>query len=484
MKRETRALERIDSFPYRHSVGEVMSAPIATISPQATLVEASRVMASQGISSMVVADESGQAIGIVTERDVLRATAQSGSIGLHRPLAAVMSCPVAGVREDALVFVAMGRMERLKLRHLLVTDRQGKPVGMITSRTLLKLRAGQALALGDEIHDARDAQELAVALGKIPDLAANLLGEGIAPVSVAMIIGSVLRDMTARASEMAEKSMAEDGWGPPPAQACVLVLGAGGRGESLFAGPQENALLHDGSAEDELWFAEVGRRLCTHLDQAGLYFGDKGTLCMNAPWRLSLTQWASRLSHWAKAGDGEDLQAPGLFADSQAVYGTLSLADQARAALIDEAGRSASLLGRLMPQKRKAPASPVGLFGRFATEAGRIDIDRDWLTPLAALARTLAIRHAIPARQTIDRLTALEQGGHVTQSEARELAALHDFLLGLAIKKQTADIASGHKPSCRIDPARLSPEEKARLKNGHRMIEAFGLAVGAAISKL
>ena len=51
---DTRALEQLDSFPYRHVVREVMSAPPVTAQPDATLAQASRLMRDRSVSSVVV----------------------------------------------------------------------------------------------------------------------------------------------------------------------------------------------------------------------------------------------------------------------------------------------------------------------------------------------------------------------------------------------------------------------------------------------
>lgn len=94
-------------------------------------------------------------------------------------VAAVMSRPVATVRQDAFVYVAMGRMDRLRLRHLVAVDAAGRATGMVTVRGLLHLRAGAALAFGDEIATAASAADMAAVRARVPSLADGLLAEGV-----------------------------------------------------------------------------------------------------------------------------------------------------------------------------------------------------------------------------------------------------------------------------------------------------------------
>ena len=130
-------LARIDSYAYRHRMGEVMTAPPSFLAERGSLLDAARAMAARKISSLFVADERG--IGIVTEGDVLRAVAARGGSALEEPAAEIASRPLQTVRADAFVYRGIGRMTRLGIRHLGVTDEAGELVGAVSARDLLKV---------------------------------------------------------------------------------------------------------------------------------------------------------------------------------------------------------------------------------------------------------------------------------------------------------------------------------------------------------
>ena len=72
------------------------------------------------------------------------------------------------------------------------------------------------------------------------------------PRNTAAIVSHELRALTRRATELAEVRMIDDGWGPPPQPYAMLVLGSGGRGESLLAMDQDNAIVYaDGEPGSE-----------------------------------------------------------------------------------------------------------------------------------------------------------------------------------------------------------------------------------------
>lgn len=55
------------------NVEALMSAPVETVSPDATIAEAARILTQKGIGSLVVGD--AQLTGIVTESDIVKAVA-------------------------------------------------------------------------------------------------------------------------------------------------------------------------------------------------------------------------------------------------------------------------------------------------------------------------------------------------------------------------------------------------------------------------
>ena len=86
-------LERLDSFPYRHRVAEVMGTPLSIAEPGMTLEAASRRMVEEKVSSLVTLDEAGRPTGIVTERDILRALAEHGADAAADRIEAFLSQP-------------------------------------------------------------------------------------------------------------------------------------------------------------------------------------------------------------------------------------------------------------------------------------------------------------------------------------------------------------------------------------------------------
>jgi CBS domain-containing protein len=449
-------LERIDSFPYRHRVRDVV-VPLVDIAAEVTLEQAARRMRDAKVGSVVVLDPAGAPAGILTERDLLTAVGQDGAAALARTMGATMSRPVATVPVEAFVHVAIGRLDRLGIRHLVAVDAAGRAVGIIAVRNLLHLRAGKALALGDEIGAAGTAAALADVQRALPALARGLRAEGVTAAQVGAVIAGVLRDLTARAAELAEREL-----GPPPAPYALLVLGSGGRGESLLAADQDNALVH--APADDRWFAAFGQRVADMLDQAGIPYCQGGVMAARPDWRHTPEDWLAEVGRWVRRAEGEAMLNVDIFFDFARAHGDAGLAEALRAQALRQAADTPLFL-RLMAQEVERGGSALGAFGRWRSKQGRVDLKRGGIWPIIAFARALALRCGIAATGTPERLDAAVADGHLRQEDGERLATTFELVLGEILEQQLVDLAAGRAAGNSIELERLSRDRRARLKD-------------------
>lgn len=478
------ASRAIDGFLYRHTLFEVMTAPAKSISREASLGEAAAAMTRAGIGCLLVEPLDAGRAGIVTERDVLRAVGERGAHAAALPVAATMSAPVIAAPGGTLLYRALGLMARRNLRYLPVTDAQGAICGIFTLRTLLRERALATLTVGDEIAEARDAAALASAQAALTPLAASLLADGMEATQIAAVISAENRAMAARAAELAEAELVAKGAGPAPARWCLLVLGSGGRGESLLAPDQDNALVVDDSYGGDLdsaedWFARFGARINEILDQAGVPLCKGGVMAGNRAFRRRLGEWMERIDAWAARPEPDSLLNVDIFYDFvAAAAGGGPGAEFLAGALRDHATRAARTapgLTRALAQQALERRAPLTLFGRIrADEAGRVDLKAGALLPIVAGARAMALRHGIDATATAARLRAATARAGSGAADARMLADIHAFAARLLLSQQIADIGAGRKPSTRVSVRTLDPVDRERLREALGHVDIVG----------
>jgi CBS domain-containing protein len=467
---DTGPLERLDSFPYRHGVAELMSAPVVCVAADISVASAARTMNDRRISSVVVLAADGRAAGIVTERDILRLVA-AGRSAESVLVGEAMSAPVKTIEADALVYRALARLARFGIRHLPVIDGEGKPIGMLTSGGLLKQRASLALTLGDEIATAADGTALRAAHDQLAGLARGLRAENVGAVDIAAIVSGVTRDLTARAGELAIAEMAESGRGAPPGGWCLLVLGSAGRAESLLAPDQDNALILDDAVRDDAWFAHFGERLNRLLDEAGVPYCKGGVMAGNAHYRRTLTDWCNHIDGWLERPVPEALLNADIFLDFVPVLGDSALAGALRAHATQRAAASLPFLN-LLAQSGAQGGSATDLLGRFRLRDGRLDLKLHGLLPIVAGARVIALAWRVAGRSTDARLAEAAAAGALPVEVAARLQEARATIVEALLGQQLADIEAGLAPGNSVDPTSLKRRASSRLR------QALAVAAG------
>ena len=115
-------------------VAEIMAKDVLGVAPETTLAEAARRMHERRVGAVVVLDGE-RLVGILTERDVLRAVATGDVEG---PVSEAMTNAPETIESDESSGQAAALMIHGGFRHLPVTDGE-TVVGMVSIRDLVRL---------------------------------------------------------------------------------------------------------------------------------------------------------------------------------------------------------------------------------------------------------------------------------------------------------------------------------------------------------
>ena len=479
------ALARIDSFPYRHRVSEIMSAPVVTVGADTNIGDVLSKIIDNRISSVLVQPgKKGEGLGIITERDILREINSAPTRALKITAGELSVRPVDSVSGADYVYRAISHMSRMGYRHLGVTGSDDRIVGIVTSRDLLKQRASDAISLGEEIFEAQTAEDLAIIWGQLALVAAGLIQEEVDPRDVAAVISRELCALTQHACEIASREMIAAGEGEAPVPYAVFVLGSGGRGESMLAMDQDNALVYaENDSENTIddWFAKLGSRIADILHLAGVPYCSGGIMAKNTEWRMPVERWKSNVSNWIGRHKPQDLLSTDIFFDAVAVHGEKSLCEDVLRHAFDIGGQSRNFL-KLMSLNAADFHVPLGMFGRFQLKDGRMDLKRGGIMPIFSTARVLAVRHGVRALSTPARLQAVRDKEDVNADAIDRLIDAHKVLLGAILGQQLVDIRAGIPPSNRVDPKSLSGTSRDQLKWVLRQVDAVTGLLGNPIT--
>ena len=117
---------------------------VRTVGPDASVLDAARLMNEHKIGSVVVAEE-GRLVGIFTERDILRRIVAEARDPADTKVRQVMTTQVACCRSETTIAEARSVMKNRRIRHLPVIDEEWRLLGMVS--------------IGDlNAHDATDKE--------------------------------------------------------------------------------------------------------------------------------------------------------------------------------------------------------------------------------------------------------------------------------------------------------------------------------------
>jgi CBS domain-containing protein len=114
---------------------------VITIRPEQSVKEAVALLTEHDIGSLVVVNERGQPVGIISERDIVRGAARREDV-FSQPVSQLMTKEIiTGLPQDDLMSVAHTMTEK-RFRHFPIMD-QGKLIGIISIRDVVRAQRDQ-----------------------------------------------------------------------------------------------------------------------------------------------------------------------------------------------------------------------------------------------------------------------------------------------------------------------------------------------------
>ncbi|RBP13784.1 CBS domain protein [Roseiarcus fermentans] len=110
---------------------------VFTTPPHRTLRETVETLAEKGVGAVVVADAAMSVLGILSERDIVRALARHGAAALDDPASRHMTLKVTTVGREASIDQIMEIMTEGRFRHLPVVE-DGRLIGIVSIGDVVK----------------------------------------------------------------------------------------------------------------------------------------------------------------------------------------------------------------------------------------------------------------------------------------------------------------------------------------------------------
>jgi len=125
---------------------------VVTIAPSASLASAVGLLVEKRIGAVLILGADRRVVGILSERDVVRALAERGAGALEEPVSQTMTRKVSTCNENESVLNIMERMTEGRSRHIPVVD-QGELVGIVSIGDVVKHRLHDMERDSTAMHD-------------------------------------------------------------------------------------------------------------------------------------------------------------------------------------------------------------------------------------------------------------------------------------------------------------------------------------------
>lgn len=117
-------------------------ASVITVTPGTTVADAARLLAERRIGAVIVSDDGEQALGILSERDIVRDLGRRGVVCLSDKVDALMTRNIVSCTPDDTADSVLEKMTAGRFRHMPVVQ-SGKMVGIISIGDVVAARMSE-----------------------------------------------------------------------------------------------------------------------------------------------------------------------------------------------------------------------------------------------------------------------------------------------------------------------------------------------------
>ena len=461
----------------RSRVGELMSAKPVTCLPAMPVKTAAHVMTQRQVGSIVVAQEGGHPLGILTDTD-FRVRVMLRARSLDDPVAEFMSAPPHTISPQAYAFEALLAMSHHGVHHLVVVE-DDRVVGVLSDRDLQALTGGSPVGVVRAIDKVASVDELVKLHTSIDRVVELLLRVGGSAREMLAMVTEFNDRVTVKLIELTEEDMERKGEGRPPVPYCWMALGSEGRREQTLRTDQDNALIFANVPEASLervksWFLGFSERIVDGLERYGFPRCTGDVMASNPDWCQSEMGWHQTFLRWVHDPKPVTLRLGSIFFDFREIYAEADYLEALRQRL-KEAIEVHRLFLRHMAANALHNRPPLGFLRQFVVEKGgehanKLNLKLSGLTPIVDGARVMALDLGIETTNTLERLAAIESQGILKKELAADLVEAFSFITLLRIGRHLEARAQGRSPDNFVDPESLNNFQRKMLKESFKVV--------------
>ncbi len=442
-----------------------------SIAPETSVRSALETMSKARIGSLVIAGEDKRPVGIFTRSDLLDRVVLA-DLPQSAPISQAMSATPFMLEEQATAYDAMLAMATHGIRHVLVTDAEGRLTGVVSERDLFALQRVGLRQIRQTIEEAVNVEALQQSVIDVRQLSFNMLAQGIGAEQMTQFISALNDAITRRVLQLNLENHNFDGieW-------AWLAFGSEGRDEQTFSTDQDNGIVFvcddddalEGLRQRFLAFAVEANR---DLDRCGFPLCKGNIMASNPQWCLSLKEWKNQFSNWIRNPHPDALLNATIFFDFRPLFGKADLAEAMRKHLLAHTADNPMFL-RSMAKNALDVEPPLGKIRDFLTDLepgqpGKIDLKKYGSRIFVDVARIYALASGVHNTNSVQRLRIAAKRLSIRDEEINAVLEGLDFIQLLRLQHQYLEGEPGRQGDNLIDPDKLNELDRRILKESFR----------------
>lgn len=462
-KRKTRETENVPS-EIPDITSPVKRIAVLTCKASDSIYFAAQKMTERNVASIVITNDSGCPIGIMTDSD-LRRKVVSKNLNTASEVGSIMSSPVVTVSPSISHSEALILMMTANVHHICVTENgedDSPVIGIIAERDLMLDQGLHPAVIVKFMRKAATPAELIQLNVSVTDLMEQYRKSQISVQHSCKIHSALTDALVSNAIRLFQKDHGE-----APLDYVWVALGSMGRMEQLLKTDQDHALIlaTDPDEKQRLYFYQLAKFVEDILERWGLSVDVAGILASNEEHSSSLKTWKIRFAEWIKHPIPENILNSSIFFDFRRVAGNIALSKELRqyiSTLVDEK----STFFPILASDALNIAPPLSFFRQFVVEKNgdhkdEFDIKRRVMLPYCDIARLLVLySRNVDVIHTPDRYRRMAKVDNTNSALFEQAARSYEWLIELRWNKGMEQGDDGRY----INPERLSKSERQNLR--------------------
>lgn len=357
-------------------------------------------------------------------------------------------------------------------------------IGIVSEHDVLLMHGNDPAILVKRLLKARTVKQLQKVRNRGEALIINYLKQEVSIDFITDIMTEINDALIHRAIEFGIKRLKEEGFEKPDLKFCWLSMGSEGRGEQLLRTDQDNAIVYEDPSEEvapiaEKYFLKLGEYAVETLVACGFSLCNGNIMARNPKWNQPMSVWKSYFQRWIAVPEPMSLMHSSIFFDLRGGFGDLELAEELNDFILNQIDPTHSLFLNLLAKNALTNPPPLSFFKNFIVQKtgenkDLFDIKLRSMLPLTDAARLLCLAEGIPnVKNTFRRYERLKT---IIPNRA-ELFAEAEMAYELFIRTRAIHGFRYDNSGRFIHPMDLNKIERQTLRSAFQTVENVQLYV-------